>query len=85
MSTHSQSPRLTYQDLLCLPEDLLRHELIGGEHYASPPPALRHQDIVLNLGCILLTFVRAHRLGKIMVGPVDVLFTEHDVGRPAAE
>ncbi|HXM70657.1 MAG TPA: Uma2 family endonuclease [Thermoanaerobaculia bacterium] len=82
MITRSQSPRLTYQDLLRLPEDLLRHELIDGEHYVSPAPALKHQDIVLNLGHILLTFVRAHRLGKVLIAPVDVLFTEHDVVEP---
>jgi Uma2 family endonuclease len=82
MITRSQSPRMTYQDLLRLPDDLLRHELIDGEHYVSPAPAVKHQDIVLNLGRILLTFVRAHRLGKVMIGPVDVLFTEHDVVEP---
>jgi Uma2 family endonuclease len=82
MTTRSQSPRLTYQDLLRLPEDLLRHELIDGEHYVSPAPAVRHQDIVLNLGRILLSFVRAHRLGKVLIAPVDVLFSEHDVVEP---
>jgi Uma2 family endonuclease len=82
MITRSQSPRLTYQDLLRLPDDLLRHELIDGEHYVSPAPAVKHQDIVLNLGRILSIFVRANRLGKVMVGPVDVLFTEHDVVEP---
>jgi Uma2 family endonuclease len=82
MITRSQSPRLTYQDLLRLPDDLLRHELIDGEHYVSPAPAVKHQDIVLNLGRILSIFVRAHRLGKVLIGPVDVLFTEHDVVEP---
>jgi Uma2 family endonuclease len=82
MITRSQSPRLTYQDLLRLPDDLLRHELIDGEHYVSPAPAVKHQDIVLNLGHILLTFVRAHHLGKVMIAPVDVLFSEHDVVEP---
>ena len=82
MITRSQSPRLTYQDLLRLPDDLLRHELIDGEHYVSPAPAVKHQDIVLNLASILLSFVRAHRLGKILIAPVDVLFSEHDVVEP---
>jgi Uma2 family endonuclease len=82
MITRSQSPRMTYQDLLRLPEDLLRHELIDGEHYMSPAPAVKHQRIVVNLTRILSTFVRAHRLGEVLVGPVDVLFSEHDVVEP---
>jgi Uma2 family endonuclease len=82
MTTRSTSPKLTYQDLLRLPEDLLRHELIDGEHYVSPAPNLKHQSIVLNLGVILSTFVRAHRLGKVLVAPVDVLFSEIDVVEP---
>jgi len=82
MSSRSQSPQLTYQDLLRLPEDLLRHELIDGEHHVSPAPALKHQRIVVNLTRILSTFVRAHRLGEILVAPVDVLFSERDVVEP---
>jgi Uma2 family endonuclease len=82
MTTRSPSPRLTYQDLLRLPEDLLRHELIDGEHYVSPAPNLKHQSIVVNLVVLLSNFVRAHRLGKILVAPFDVLFSEHDVVEP---
>jgi Uma2 family endonuclease len=65
----TQSPPMTYQDLLRLPEDLLRHELIDGEHYVSPAPALQHQRIVLNLGRILSTFVRARRCGEVLITP----------------
>jgi Uma2 family endonuclease len=82
MTTRSQSPRMTYQDLLRLPEDLLRHELIDGEHFMSPAPAVKHQRVVVNLTRILSTFVRAHRLGEVLVGPVDVLLSEHDVVEP---
>ncbi len=82
MSIRSQSPPMTYQDLLRLPEDHLRHELIGGEHFVSPSPAVKHQRIVLNLARILSSFARAHRLGEAMVGPLDVLLTEHDVVEP---
>jgi hypothetical protein len=41
------SVRLTYQDLLGLPEDLLRHELIDGEHYVTPAPNTKHQRVVM--------------------------------------
>jgi hypothetical protein len=38
MITRSQSPPMTYRDLRRLPDDLLRHELIDGEHFVSPAP-----------------------------------------------
>lgn len=41
--------RLTYGELLRLPDDHLRHELIHGEHYVSPAPGTLHQRVVLNI------------------------------------
>jgi Uma2 family endonuclease len=82
MITRSQSPRMTYEDLLRLPDDLMRHELIDGQHYASPAPPVKHQRIVANLAVSLSTFLRAHRLGEVLIGPLDVLFTQHDVVEP---
>ncbi|HVR07808.1 MAG TPA: Uma2 family endonuclease [Thermoanaerobaculia bacterium] len=82
MITRSQSQPMTYRDLRRLPDDLLRHELINGEHFVSPAPELKHQRIVLNLARILSNFVRAHRLGEVLIAPVDVLFSEHDVVEP---
>jgi hypothetical protein len=32
-------------DYLLFPNDGLRHEIIGGEHYVTPSPAMRHQRI----------------------------------------
>ncbi|HEX5759143.1 MAG TPA: hypothetical protein VF121_08110 [Thermoanaerobaculia bacterium] len=40
---------LTYDDLLALPEDGLRHELIDGEHVVSPSPNTKHQRVSGNL------------------------------------
>jgi Uma2 family endonuclease len=82
MTTRSTSPKLTYRDLLRLPEDLLRHELIDGEHYVSPAPNFKHQLIVVNLTVLLSNFVRAHRSGTVLVAPFDVLFSDHDVVEP---
>ena len=82
MTTRSPSPQLTYEDLLRLPEDRLRHELIDGEHYMSPAPNLKHQSVVLNLAAILLRYARAHGLGKVLIAPTDVLFSAHDVVEP---
>ncbi len=77
-----EPPPRTYRDLRRLPEDLFRHELIGGEHFMSAAPALRHQVIVLNLGRILANHVWAHRLGSLFISPVDVVFSARDVVEP---
>ena len=37
--------KLTYDDLVALPDDRLRHELIDGEHYVTPSPNLKHQAV----------------------------------------
>jgi hypothetical protein len=37
--------KLTYDDFLLFPDDGKRHELIDGEHYATPSPNTRHQEI----------------------------------------
>ena len=39
------STKLTYDDYLLFPDDGRRHELIDGEHYVTPAPSLRHQEI----------------------------------------
>ena len=74
--------KLTYDDLVELPEDRLRHELIDGEHYVTPAPSLRHQAIVLNIGSTLLAHVKAHGLGRVFIAPLDVLFSKIDVVEP---
>jgi Uma2 family endonuclease len=68
----------TYSDLVALPEDQLRHELIDGEHFVSPSPNTGHQTISLNLVRLLLPYLDQHRPGELLYAPFDVklsLFT----------
>ena len=37
--------KLTYDDFVLFPDDGKRHELIDGEHYVTPSPNVRHQQI----------------------------------------
>jgi hypothetical protein len=41
--------KLTYADYVRFPDDGLRHEIIDGEHYVTPPSATQHQRIVRSL------------------------------------
>lgn len=74
--------RMTYEDLLKLPDDGLRHELIDGEHLVTPAPRLAHQIIVGNLYFIIATYVRERRCGVIFGAPVDVVLSREDVVEP---
>jgi hypothetical protein len=45
MDPAGQGRKLTYDDFLLFPDDGQRHELIDGQHYVTPSPNIRHQDI----------------------------------------
>ena len=70
--------RWTYSELVALPDDQMRHELIDGEHFVSPSPGTPHQLIVWNLVAILGPFLRSNPVGTALAGPFDIklsLFT----------
>lgn len=73
--------RLTYTDLCALPDDGMRHELIGGEHIVSPAPGSSHQHAVARLVHALVDWADAHG-GMVLPGPTDVYFSEVDVVEP---
>lgn len=74
--------RLTYDYLLRLPEDRMRHELIDGVHYVTPPPNLNHQGISGNLYLLIASWLEGHPVGRIYYAPVDVVFSNFDVVEP---
>jgi len=82
MALRDPSPKLTYEDYVLIPEDGKRHEIIGGEHYVSAAPFVRHQRIVLRLAFRLEGFLRDHRLGELLTAPTDVILSPHDIVQP---
>jgi Uma2 family endonuclease len=76
------SARWSYEDLLLVPEDGKRHELIDGEHLVSPSPTPRHQGILMNLVRVLSAHVHRTRCGKLFSAPLDVVLSPHDVVEP---
>ena len=75
--------KLTVRDYMSIPEgDDRRFELIDGELILAPSPVPQHQIIAGNLFEILIGFVRAHDLGRVIYSPMDVVLSEHDVFQP---
>jgi len=56
---------MTAEDLLSIPDDDMRHELVKGELLTMTPPKREHARVVANLIFILATYVKAKNLGEI--------------------
>jgi Uma2 family endonuclease len=76
------STKLTYADYALFPDDGLRHEIIGGDHYVTPSPATRHQRISRNLLHLIQCYLDIHPIGEVFSAPFDVLLSEWDVVVP---
>ncbi len=74
--------RLTYQDLVSLPEDRFRHELIDGQHFMTPSPYTIHQRILFIIGNAFFNYLDKHPLGEVFIAPLDVVFSQYDVVEP---
>jgi Uma2 family endonuclease len=83
MQPAPRDTRLTYEDFLLFPDDGRRHEIIDGEHYVTPSPNTRHQELVGRLYFELALYLRDHRqAGRVFLAPFDVVFTRWDVVEP---
>jgi Uma2 family endonuclease len=74
--------KLTYDDFVLFPNDGKRHELIDGEHYVTPSPNIRHQQISINLTLLIASWLETHPRGRLFYAPLDVVFSNFDVVEP---
>jgi len=75
--------KLTSAELLLLPDDGKRHELIDGVHYVTPSPRIPHQVLVGRIFVAIANFLAVHQhLGRVFLSPVDVVMSEHDLVVP---
>src|SRR5579863_3538912 len=76
----SLSQRLTYDDLLLMPDDGPRHELIDGEAYIIPSPDAKHQTALLELAVQLRSAIRDR--SRVFIAPFDVVLAMNTVLQP---
>ena len=74
--------KLTYDDFVLFPDDGKRHELIDGEHYVTPSPNIRHQQIQGDLFGLIWSYLQVHPVGRVFTARLDVLFSDYDVVEP---
>ena len=65
---------MTAEELLRLPDDNLRHELVRGELRTMSPPGFEHGGVTVDITVSLELHVRAHGLGRV-VGEVGFRLT----------
>jgi len=83
MEANRSRTRWTYAQFARLPgEGGTRHEVIDGALAVTPAPTSEHQQAVTDLVMALGPFVRAHGLGRLLAGPIDVLLGEGDYLEP---
>jgi Uma2 family endonuclease len=71
----------TYEDLLSLPDDGRRYEIIEGVLYEMPSPSLDHATTVLNLVLLLAPVIQSLG-GRLFIAPLDVFFPGADPVQP---
>jgi Uma2 family endonuclease len=82
-TTSQHDTRLTYDDLVRIPDDGKRHEIIDGVHYVTPSPVLRHQQLLGRLHLAIGLFLQDHPgIGQVFLSPLDTVFSPWDVVEP---
>lgn len=74
--------RWTREQVLNLPADANRYELVDGELIVSPSPAPRHQVVLGALYDILSPWVRSVGLGRVLWSPADLELERGQVNQP---
>ena len=72
MTTHTDTKRLTADDLLRLYSEGVRGELIRGELCQTMPVGHEHGKIVVNLTILLGTYVKSRKLGELTASDAGV-------------
>lgn len=67
------APMLTTDEYLRTPETLLPAELVYGALRVAESPSVRHQQAVGAFHLALAPHVRARRLGRVLLAPIDIV------------
>jgi Uma2 family endonuclease len=74
--------RWTREEVLALPDDGNRYELVDGELLVSPSPIRLHQRAVGRIWRLVDDYVVAHRLGEALTSPADIKFRPDEILQP---
>jgi Uma2 family endonuclease len=72
----------TIPELLALPEDGLRHELLDGAHAVTPAPSLFHQMMVAELVARFTTWLQGQDRFRVFSSPADIVLGTRTLVQP---
>jgi Uma2 family endonuclease len=82
MGMPNTAKRWTREEVLALPDDGNRYELLDGELLVSPSPKAIHQLALAELYKKLYPYVDQHRLGQALFSPADLDFRSGQLLQP---
>jgi Uma2 family endonuclease len=82
MPAQEVARRWTREEVLALPSDGNRYELVDGDLLVSPTPRPLHQVAVSELSDLLKPYVRAHQLGALFAVPADLDLSSDQIVQP---
>jgi len=75
-------PVSTIEELLALPDDGLRHELLDGVHVVTPAPRPLHQLAVTKLIFHLMSALEGRKTFEVFTSPADVVLGPRTLVQP---
>jgi len=72
----------TIADLLALPDDGVRHELLDGVHVVTPSPVLPHQAVLREIDALLVAFLKGQERLELFYSPADVVLGDRTLVQP---
>ena len=76
------APITTIEELLSLPDDGLRHELLDGVHVVSPAPRPAHQDVFGELFVALKMTLKSRVDVSVFASPADIILGPRTLVQP---
>jgi Uma2 family endonuclease len=83
MGMPSTARRYTVDEVLALPDDGNRHELVDGELLVTPSPAQRHQLVLGDLYAGIRAYLRPHsHVARVFFAPADIIWGPDEYVQP---
>jgi Uma2 family endonuclease len=81
MSTVTPKGTATIDDLLKMPDDGMKHELVDGEILVSPT-GVRHSEVAGRILYVIATFLEESPIGKVLTPDVGIWLSDGNLRSP---